>query len=349
LSSIFEAMLNTDNDYSASERAFASSTGQDLCRVAGNCVADSGVDETISVVIASFNGHGTLPATLASLQQQQYRNFELVLVDDGSWPSLIELVSDVGLSVPVTLVRILHNRGLSVARNVGVQCAEGNTVIFIDDDMLTPSTMTYCLALRNAHTSGCVFVGFREDIPKEIFFDPRSKRPRINGDWRFQNTHDPSSGIFLAANQRAPRSNRREFTPIAETANLKRLGNCRVVGSWDLPGMVIGHSICSKRRDIITAGGFAEGRFDGWGVEDLAFGALMTARGHFIVPALEWVSFHLRHQGRKVSRAEEWKEMQRNFERYLQYVQEPIEDQRFSYHRIRSVQAAGTRILEVFD
>jgi glycosyltransferase involved in cell wall biosynthesis len=349
LSSIFEAMLTTDNDYSSVERAFASSTGQDLWRVAGNPLVDPRVDETLSVVIASFNGHSTLPATLASLQRQCYRNFELVLVDDGSRTSLIELVSEVGLSVPVTVVRIIDNRGLSVARNVGVQCAEGNTVVFIDDDMLMPPTMTYSLALRQAHTIGCVFVGFREDVSGEIFFDPKARQPRINGDWRFQTTHDSDSGVFLAADQRAPRSERRTFTPVAETANFKKLGNGRVVGSWDLPGMVIGHSICSKKRDIITAGGFAEGRFHGWGVEDLAFGALMTARGHFIVPALEWVSFHLRHQGRKVSRADEWKEMQRNFERYLHYVQEPVGDQRFPYHRIRSVQAAGTRILGVLD
>lgn len=349
MSSILEAMFNAHNDYSSVEHDFVSSTGQDLCRVVGNCPTDPTVNESLSLVIASFNGHGTLPATLATLQKQRYRNFELVLVDDGSRPSLAELVSGVGFPFPVTVVKMLNNCGLSVARNVGVQCAEGNVVVFIDDDMLVPPAMTYCLALRHAHTLGCVFVGFREDISEDVFFDPQGRQPCIQADWRFRSVDDSGSWVFLAADQQAPRSDRRSFAPIAETAKFKKFGNCRVVGFWDLPGMVSGHSMCARKSDVVTAGGFAEGLFRGWGVEDLAFGALMAARGHFIVPALEWVSFHLRHQGRKVSRAEEWKEMQRNFDCYLRYVREPVGDQRFPYHRIRSVGARSTRILEVVD
>jgi glycosyltransferase involved in cell wall biosynthesis len=339
-------MINAGNDYSSVERVFASRTGQDLCRVADSLLTRH-LNEPLSIVIASFNGHRTLGATLTSLKKQQYQNFELILVDDGSRPPLAELVSSMNLPFQVTVVGLSKNCGLSVARNVGTQCAEGNTVVFLDDDMMVPSAMTYGLALRQAHTDGCVFLGFREDIPEEVFFNPKGRRPRIAGDWRFRSENESDAWVFLAADQTALKSERNSFALIAESANFKKLGNGRVIGFWDLPGMVSGHSICAKRSDVVAAGGFAEGLFHGWGVEDLAFGALMAARGHFIVPALEWVSFHLCHEGRKVPRPDEWKEMQLNFERYLRYIEEPVKSRHFPKHQIVHVRTGAIRILEV--
>lgn len=339
-------MIDANNDYSSVERVFASCTGQDLCRVEMDPLIRP-VNESISIVIASFNGHRTLGATLISLKNQRYRNFELILVDDGSQPSLEKLVSSMNLPFQITVVRLSKNFGLSVARNVGIQCAEGSSIVFLDDDMIVPSVMTYGLALRQTHTSGCVFLGFREDVPEEVFFNPGDRQPRIDGDWRFRSANEPDAWVFLAADRTAPKSERNSFALVTESANFKKLGNGRVIGFWDLPGMVCGHSICAKKSDVVAAGGFAEGVFHGWGVEDLAFGAIMAARGHFIVPTLEWVSFHLCHEGRKVSRSEEWKEMQRNFAHYLQYIKEPVQSQHFPKRQIIHVRTDTVRILDV--
>jgi glycosyltransferase involved in cell wall biosynthesis len=346
LKSIFEAMISFNNDYSAIERVFASRTRQDLCRVTDNSLAHH-VNEPISVVICSFNGHRTLSATLTSMKNQRYQNFEVILVDDGSWPSLVGLVSSMECPFPITVVRLSKNCGLCVARNVGAQCAEGTSVVFLDDDMIVQPEITYNLALRQTYTSGCIFLGFREDVPEEVFFNPESRRPGIDGDWRFQSEGEAGSWVFLAADQTAQKSERNSFALVAESANFKRFGGGRVIGFWDLPGMVCGHSICAKRADIIAAGGFAENLFNGWGIEDLAFGALMAAQGHFIVPALEWVSFHLCHEGRKVPRTEERKEMQLNFKRYLRYIQESVKSRRFPNRQIVNVQSDAIRILEV--
>ncbi|MFI7298675.1 hypothetical protein [Streptomyces sp. NPDC050121] len=79
-----------------------------------------------------------------------------------------------------------------------------------------------------------------------------------------------------------------------------------------------GHGLCLKREDAVAAGGFAEEYFRGWGGEDPAFGAVLAARGHYVVPALDCSSLHLRqesrHQGR---RAAERESLWRNFGRYL--------------------------------
>jgi glycosyltransferase involved in cell wall biosynthesis len=337
--SILEAMRSTDNDYSSVERSFFARTGQNLCRVTARESLLPCSDQTLSIVIAFYNGQHTLPTMLAAPQRQRYRNFEVVVVDDGSAQPLDGLVCESGLTVPITIIRSHQNHGLALARNAGVQCAQGDSIIFLDDDMLTPPEMTYALALRQTHISDCVFVGFREDVGADVFFAPREARARIERDWRYR-SRGLGELLFLAADQAAQRTHRDEFSLVDDSSNFKKLGHCRVIGFWDLASAVAGHSICVKRSDAVAVGGFAEERFNGWGVEDLAFGALLAANRKFIIPALEWTSFHLQHEGRHVTRAEEKHQMKRNFNRHLAYIQEPVVNQRFPHHHLRIVQSA---------
>jgi hypothetical protein len=81
-------------------------------------------------------------------------------------------------------------------------------VVFMDDDMREPDTMTGSLALRQAHTGGCVFVGFSEDVDAEVFFAPRGRRPRIERDPRYQVHRRPGKHLLLAADQDVPYTDR---------------------------------------------------------------------------------------------------------------------------------------------
>ena len=328
---MLEGLWAHGNDYSAVERSFSGHTGQKLC---GPVTCTDSVSEAVSVVVASYNGGRALPATLAALERQRYRNFEVVVVDDGSTVPLETVVRSAALTVPVTVVRSPINRGRSTARNVGLECAGGEAVVFLDDDMLAPPEMTGALALRQQHTAGCLFIGFRENTDAKVFFDAGEARPRIERDWRYRSDRGAGRQIRLSADQNAPSPERTAFEPLSETGQLKDLGHCRVIGFWDLPAMVAGHSLCVARNDAIGVGGFPEEHFSGWGAEDLAFGALTAAHGHLIVPALDWVCFHLRHEGRHTKRVEEQVNLQRNFARYLTYLAEPLAAQRFPRHRL---------------
>lgn len=347
--SIQEALRVSDNDYSAQAHTFAVATGgQDL--VFGGPWRANGAEKphgSVSVVIATYNGHRTLPVTLAALSRQRHRDFEVIIVDDGSTFPLKAVVLKAGLDVPVTLVRLPDNGGLSRARNIGIQCAQGSSLIFMDDDMLVSDDLTGFLASRQSHTEGCVLVGFREDVHDDRFFGPPGPPPQPERDWRM---HSNAVGecLLLAADQDAPRTARTEFRLVQESSHFREFGRGRVIGFWDLPCMVTGHSICVKRSDVVSAGGFAEGWFSGWGIEDLAFGALMAARGHFVVPTLSWSSFHLQHEGRKVSRAEEQRQMRHNFSRYLEYIREPVRGRKLPRHPVRRVlESAGLTVGEL--
>ena len=83
----------------------------------------------ISVVICSYNGQRTIRDCLEGLRNVDYPNFEVIVVNDGSTDTTATIAHDYGFRVIST-----ENRGLSHARNVGMEAATGEIVAYIDDD-----------------------------------------------------------------------------------------------------------------------------------------------------------------------------------------------------------------------
>jgi glycosyltransferase involved in cell wall biosynthesis len=95
-----------------------------------------------SVVIPAFNRERELPRAVASCLAQEYTDFEVIVVDDGSNDATVQSIS--GFSDPRLRV-IQHglNRGHCAARNTGVRSATGAWVVSLDsDDELLPGALT---------------------------------------------------------------------------------------------------------------------------------------------------------------------------------------------------------------
>lgn len=103
----------------------------------------------VSVVVASYNGARTLRTCLDSLEQLNYPDYEVILVDDGSTDDTGKLVqpkADGTHPFPhVRVIRHLDNAGLSVARNTGIAAAAGEIVAFTDADCRTDEDWLYFL------------------------------------------------------------------------------------------------------------------------------------------------------------------------------------------------------------
>lgn len=84
-----------------------------------------------SVVVASYNGARTLPVCLDALQRLHYPDYEIILVDDGSTDGTPDLAREFP---QVRFFRFETNRGLSAARNRGIELATGEIVAFTDAD-----------------------------------------------------------------------------------------------------------------------------------------------------------------------------------------------------------------------
>lgn len=122
-------------------------------------------DVLISVIIPHFERMSLLLQTMASLQQQSYRHWEAIIVDDGSaapvWQQLQELRND--------RVRVLRRedgvKGPSRCRNLGLQAARGEYVLFLDsDDLLGPDCLQARMAAVQRHPDSQFWV-----FPVQLF------------------------------------------------------------------------------------------------------------------------------------------------------------------------------------
>ena len=108
----------------------------------------------ISVVICAYNAERTMDACLASLRELRYPNYEVIIVDDGSQ----DRTTEISRRYPEMQLISQENKGLSVARNVGLEHATGDIVAYTDSDcVVDPDWLTY-LAYKFVH-SGFVAVG----------------------------------------------------------------------------------------------------------------------------------------------------------------------------------------------
>jgi GT2 family glycosyltransferase len=86
----------------------------------------------ISVVIVNWNGEGLLRDCLNSLREQQFRDFETIVVDNGSEDGSVALVRD---QYPeARLVTLSRNLGFAAGSNAGIAVAAGSCIALLNND-----------------------------------------------------------------------------------------------------------------------------------------------------------------------------------------------------------------------
>lgn len=85
-----------------------------------------------SLIMATLGRYAEVERFLMFLDQQTYRNFELIIVDQNDGDRLVPLIKQ--YSSRISLIHLRSEKGLSVARNVGLRHISGDFVAFPDDD-----------------------------------------------------------------------------------------------------------------------------------------------------------------------------------------------------------------------
>lgn len=85
-----------------------------------------------SVVIPSHQRQGIIHRAINSVVHQTFKDFEIIVVDDGSLPALV-LPSEIE-GIPIRTFRHEQAKGEGAARNAGVEIARGKYIVFLDDD-----------------------------------------------------------------------------------------------------------------------------------------------------------------------------------------------------------------------
>lgn len=95
-----------------------------------------------SVIVPVYNSRRTIAACIESIRAQHFRDFEIIIVDDGSTDGCTDQF--VGSTDLILLAKA--NDGPASARNFGARSARGDYLFFIDSDDLAPSWALSCFA-----------------------------------------------------------------------------------------------------------------------------------------------------------------------------------------------------------
>lgn len=108
----------------------------------------------ISIIIPIYNVENYLEKCIQSVLNQTYKDFELLLIDDGSTDNSVKICDD--YAQKDNRIRVIHktNGGVSTARNEGIRNARGEYLGFIDsDDYIEPNM--YETLINNIEEYGC--------------------------------------------------------------------------------------------------------------------------------------------------------------------------------------------------
>jgi glycosyltransferase involved in cell wall biosynthesis len=140
---------------------------------------------TVSVVMPTHDRSLYLSEAIASVLEQRYRDWELIIVDDGSTddtPAYLASLSD----PRIRTIRRDVSGGAAAARNDGLALARGEMIMFLDDDdVLRDTALTRLVGALDAHPDAVAAVGacrlFRENADSVKVFHP--SRPHTRTVW----------------------------------------------------------------------------------------------------------------------------------------------------------------------
>lgn len=142
----------------------------------------------LSIIIPVFQVGNTLASCVQSVLDQTFRDYEIILVDDGSTDNSPAICDH--FAKEDRRVRVVHqsNKGQSTARNAGLQKAHGEYVTFIDsDDYIAPDTLHQLMTVLKVHPDYDIL-----EYPIFVYFDHPVKRhlvkfaPKVYEDvWKY--------------------------------------------------------------------------------------------------------------------------------------------------------------------
>ena len=158
----------------------------------------------VSVIIPAYNVAEYIGQAIASVQGQTYKNWELIIVNDGSTDNTSEIIADAIKNIQQNVVVYYQdNGGLSAARNSGVSLATGEYIYFLDaDDLLTQNSLLRFVELSCQNTLDVLSfsaINFSDD--SHAIGDEESTKQRIEEYNEYYNR--AGDGICISSGEEA--------------------------------------------------------------------------------------------------------------------------------------------------
>jgi glycosyltransferase involved in cell wall biosynthesis len=151
----------------------------------------------VDVIVPTNRLSRFLPAALASVREQRYRDWRILIVDDGSGAA--EEIDRLAAAVPGATVIHREHAGVSAARNVAIRAGGGEFVAFLDDDdVWPPDRLGELVAALAAHPSAAGAFGSGRYIDREGHaFGAWTTKPASQADFLTRATPIPRLSALL--------------------------------------------------------------------------------------------------------------------------------------------------------
>jgi glycosyltransferase involved in cell wall biosynthesis len=147
-------------------------------------------DPAVSIVLPTYNRAPLIGRSIRSVLEQTYRNFELIVVDDGSTDTTAEEVARFA-DTRIRYLRFDQNRGAAAARNAGIRQAAGAFIAFQDsDDEWLPAKLA------------CHMHVFATSAPDVGVVYSDMQRVRRDGSSSYHRSPDVALGVLIDPNTR---------------------------------------------------------------------------------------------------------------------------------------------------
>lgn len=129
----------------------------------------------ISIIVPIYNSEQTITRCIDSILSQHYRDFELILVNDGSIDNSLSICKEFAGKDNRIVVLNKENGGVSSARNAGLDVANGEWISFVDsDDYIGPDFFptvydgSVDLYIQHRLPVGAIYGNIEEQIPSQV-------------------------------------------------------------------------------------------------------------------------------------------------------------------------------------
>jgi glycosyltransferase involved in cell wall biosynthesis len=278
-----------------------------------------------SVVMPTYNKAPYLERTLASWVQQEARDYEIVLVNDGSTDQTREVIERYQPRLPLVAVHT-ENRGRAAARNEALRHARGELVVFSDDDRLVHPSFVQAHVEAFEAGEHLVVLGPQRGIATEIRDGQddlaRHDLARIllaHPEWLAPLSRGEPLDTLSAAQIEEDLPGVLEVFAVGEPFHERYLRAALETFGGDLRGCSFGWvlaatgNMSARREAVLRVGGFDEA-FQGWGLEDTDLHYRLSVDGAITTFAAQALNYHQNHRR---DREREWSCWLRNALRFL--------------------------------
>ncbi|MGW5889672.1 glycosyltransferase family 2 protein [Priestia megaterium] len=278
----------------------------------------------VSIVMPTYNKYHQTSLSLYGLSKQTFSHaeYEVILVDDASSDNTSDILKEVDVPFKFKYIQMKQNKGRSSVRNIGINHAEGDLLIFLDGEMLAPPSFIENHYKHHMHESNLVVTGamhyegvytfimpdYNEDqvahLKELVGRDPEYRRLYENYEQTKQHSNVPcplvtKEDIDTNRFQRLSFPNRYFLN-----SGLKHFGE-RLEG-FTLPYIAFLSGNVSVRKANLKKSGLFDETFVGYGAEDWELGYRLYKNGVQFVLDPSTVAYHQEHGISKRKVKEQW-------------------------------------------